>query len=322
MRTSASASPAGLRYSRVAGRPPIFTSPLGWKPWLLAVSSASRPRPSGRAPFLGGEIGDVDSDRVVDVPGGRSGFSGIERDLRDNVPLVVAGSNGAPEASRSRSSGSSSAAARPGPRPEAHPRRRFVRCVSGTSNRPLVIVSLRPDGRSTVPLAERPSRCGRDAHVEIGIAQRRQAIDRTDAVAAGDELDRQPVVRQRRPARLEASTAAHWSRSATRSTVPPTRRSTTQARSRGVTSAGHSRLNADTVIRVPAIAERKARIGAGKIDRAGDRDAARHAAEVGLLDLEPLPDRIDPHAHRDAVDDQWRIARAAARGEHRSPPGC
>ena len=58
------------------------------------------------------------------------------------------------------------------------------------------------------------------------------------------------------------------------------------------------------------------RIGGRKIYRTGKREAACHAAEVGLLDLERVPDRIDLHTHRDAVDDQWRIARAVGGSEH------
>src|SRR6202008_4198946 len=52
-----------------------------------------------------------------------------------------------------------------------------------------------------------------------------------------------------------------------------------------------------------------------KIDRARQGEAPRHAAEIGLLDLEQMPDRIDLRAHRDAVDDQRRIARAVSGGE-------
>ena len=61
----------------------------------------------------------------------------------------------------------------------------------------------------------------------------------------------------------------------TRSTVPPVTRSTTQERSRGVTIAGHSRLNADTVMRVPATPS--ARRGSARriVDRAGDARSRR-----------------------------------------------
>ena len=79
-----------------------------------------------------------------------------------------------------------------------------------------------------------------------------------------------------------------------RSTVPPVTRSTTQERSRGVTIAGHSRLNADTVMRVPATPSAMRGSARRIVDRAGDArsrppcrrdrpDRSRTAARPGSM---------------------------------------
>ena len=180
------------------------------------------------------------------------------------------------EESRNRSIASNSAAASAVPSA-----RKRVRAgegfgwVSGTSNTPFVKVSLRPDARSTIALptrtvAVRPwTRVTRSASRNAGSPSTTRkvfplvtrSIDKPSSGSGG-------------PPGSSVESGALVAIS-TRSTVPPLMRSTTQERSRGVMSAGHRRLNADTVIRVPATPS--ARRGSG-VEKSIAPDSAKPPA--------------------------------------------
>ena len=88
--------------------------------------------------------------------------------------------------------------------------------------------------------------------IEVGVAHRRQAVDEVDVLPLVTRSTDSPSSGTGGPPGLSVDNGALVAMT-TRSTVPPVTCSTTQARSRGADHSGHSRLNADTVMRVPAM---------------------------------------------------------------------
>ena len=169
------------------------------------------------------------------------------------LPRIAAGSNGASDTSRSRSMRISSAAACTGPS--------ILKCtraggacgeVSGTSNTPLVKVSLRPDGISAVALpietmASRPTIC---TFISASRSAGRPLTGRTTQPMAEASIER-PSSGTGGPLSLRFS-IGEFTAITMRSTVPLRRCSLNQSRTFGVMKTGQSRFIASAGMRVPA----------------------------------------------------------------------
>ena len=246
----------------------------------------------------------------------------------DTVPRVSAGSNGAPENSFSRSSATSSATAGTG----ASSRNRTraggsFGCVSGTSNTPLARLSRRPGETSTTPLptdtvAVRPViRAVRSASLD-----RRQPLDRAHHHVLDGDVDRQPVVRDRRPARLHRR-HRHVGRD-----LDPLHRAADDVLHDPIAHLGRDEHRPQPLERgdrhlVAGDAEREARLAA-EIETARQRDtdvvevaaAELLGAEVALIEGDALPNRIDRAAHQHALEQQAVVFAGGSGSSTISPP--
>ena len=155
---------------------------------------------------IGGKIGGIDSDRIIGRARRQIGLQRHrQRDLRRHRSARRrrierrAGSIAQPVGGEELGGGRH--------RPvelEAHPRRRFVRRGVGHFEQAVRHRQLAPGGQIGRALAEHDRGVAPDdVHVEVGIADRRQALDRTDDRAGRDRLERQSVIGHRRAALLE-----------------------------------------------------------------------------------------------------------------------
>ena len=197
-------------------------------------------------------------------PLGRSGRSGMARlTCALSEPRVVLGSNGAPENSRRRSSASNSAAAGTGPSTRSRTRAGGATGrVSGTSNTPLEMASLRPGDTSTLPL---PS-----VMVEVRPVTRtlRSASRIAGRPATGRSATPLPTISTDSPSsgiggplagNVASGALVAMSR---RSTVPLMMCCNTQSRTFGATNTGHSRFMAPNRHLAAGNSDRQPRLGA------------------------------------------------------------
>ena len=158
-------------------------------------------------------------------------------------------------------------------------------------------------------------RAAGNAQIDVGVANRRQAGDGADFRAVADDLDQQTVVGNRRAARLECGP-----RRVGRDVQP-------------VDGAGqHMFLDPGADLRRRADrpqqlhrrdrharagnAEHQARIVAGKVEAAGERDTKIGVAQFARIEVDALLGGVDPHAQRDPVEDERLLIRWGGGGKH------
>ena len=266
---------------------------------------------------LGGEVRDVQIDRVERRPGREILFERQrERHLRgqraaagrgfDRRPRIFAQPFHSQELSRSRHRSVEA---------EAGFRRRRLGEGVGHLEHAVGDGELAARRYVDVPAAEIDRRrAAGNAHVEVGVANRGQALDRPDLGAVADDLDQQAVVGNRRAARLDGRP-----RRVGRDVEPVHRAALDMI----VDPGAHLRRGADRPKPLQGRhrharagdAERQPRIVARKIKTAVERDPKLGVAQLARLEIDALLAGVDLQPQQDAVENE-RSWIGRSRGEH------
>ena len=162
-------------------------------------------------------------------------------------------------------------------------------------------------------------RAAGNLHVDVGIADCRQALDRPDLGAVADDLDRQTVIGNRRAARFERGP-----RRVGRNVQPLDRASLNVIEHPGAHLRRHgdrpNPLHGRDRHARARNSKRQAGIFARKIKAAAERKAEIGVAQLARLEIDALLVGIDPQLQQDAVEHE-RIGIGRRRGQHQAAAG-